>query len=60
MIVWWGKIKNADYFFNSRQKFCEVFFTKGLHKKKKHFIQLSNFIFRAAFTHWHLRRAAVE
>ena len=33
MIVWRGKIKNADNFFNSRQKFCEVFlqnrFTKA-------------------------------
>jgi len=55
-----GEDKKRGPFFNSRQKFCEVFFTKGLHKKKKHFIQLSNFIFRAAFTHWHLRRAAVE
>ena len=27
-----GRWKNADHFFNSRQKFCEVFFTKGLHK----------------------------
>ena len=25
----WGKIKNADHFFNSRQKFCEVFSQKG-------------------------------
>ena len=28
MIVCWRKIKNADHFFNSRQKFCEVFFHK--------------------------------
>ena len=27
-----GEIKNADRFFNSLQKFCEVFFTKPLHK----------------------------
>ena len=27
-----GRSKNADHFFKSRQKFCEVFFTKGLHK----------------------------
>ena len=27
-----GSYENADHFFNSRQKFCEVFFTKPLHK----------------------------
>ena len=49
-----GRSENADHFFNSRQKFYEVFFTKPLHKKKKHFFHLSHFIFRAAFTHWRI------